>query len=68
MSCSAPLSDRQFRIHMARIYLAQARVWRLRAAELPWYWSSFFVYLDYAAKCRRKAAAMREVVQTELFA
>lgn len=62
------LTERQLRIHMARVYLAQARVWRLRAATMPWYWRSFFVYLDYAAKCRREAAAMREPVQGGLFA
>ena len=55
---------------MARVYLAQARVCRRRAADLPWYWHSFWQYLDYAAKCRREAAAMREPVapQMELFA
>jgi len=64
------VTDRQFRIHMARVYLAQARVCRRRAADLPWYWHSFWQYLDYAAKCRREAAAMREPVapQMELFA
>lgn len=66
--CSHPApADRQFRIHMARVYLAQARVWRHRAAELPWYWRSFFVYLDYAAKCRREAATMWDP-QGDLFA
>ena len=62
------MTDRSFRIHMARVYLAQARVWRHRAAELPWYWSSFWQYLEIAAKCRREAATMREPVQGELFA
>ena len=64
------MTDRQFRIHMARVYLAQARVWRRRAAELPWYWRSYLQYLDYAAECRREAMAMREQVapQLELFA
>jgi hypothetical protein len=64
------MTDRQFRIHMARVYLAQARVWRVRAAELPWYWRSFWQYLDLAAKCRREAAAMCETAasQLELFA
>jgi hypothetical protein len=62
------MTDRQFRVHMARVYLAQARVWRLRAAELPWYWRSFFQYLDYAAQCRREAMAIREPVQGGLFA
>lgn len=62
------MTDRQFHIHMARVYLAQARVWRLRAAELPWYWRSFWQYLEYAAVCRRKAMAMREPSQAELFA
>lgn len=62
------MTDRQFLIHMARVYLAQARVWRLRAAEMPWYWRSFFDYLDYAAKYRREAAAMRDPVQGGLFA
>jgi len=61
------VSDRAFKLHMARVYLAQARVWRLRAAELPWYWRSFWDYLDWAAKCRREAAAMRETVQPDLF-
>lgn len=60
------LTERQFRIHMVRVYLTQARVWRLRAAEMPWYWRSFFDYLDYAAKCRREAEAMREPMQAEL--
>ncbi len=62
------LTERQFHIHIARVYLSQARVWRLRASTMPWYWSSFFVYLDYASKCRREAAAMREPVQGGLFA
>lgn len=62
------LTDRQFRIHMARVYLAQARVWRQRAATMPWYGRSFFQYLDYAAKARREAAAMCETAQGELFA
>lgn len=67
--CSHPaLTDRQFRIHMARVYLAQARVWRHRAATMPWYWRSFWQYLEYAAKCRRDASAMHEPVQAELFA
>ncbi|HXS04166.1 MAG TPA: hypothetical protein VN731_06805 [Rhodanobacter sp.] len=61
------MTDRQFRIHMARIYLAQARVWRHRAATMPWYWRSFWDYLDYAAECRREAAAMREPVTGDLF-
>ena len=61
------MTDRQFRIHMARIYLAQARVWRQRAAELPWYWQSFWQYLNYAADCRKEAFAMRETTQGELF-
>jgi hypothetical protein len=62
------LTERQFRIHMARVYLAQARVWRLRAAELPWYWRSFWQYLECAAKCRREAMAMNDAPQGELFA
>lgn len=62
------LTERQFRIHMARVYLAQARVWRHRAAELPFYWHSFWQYLDIAAKFRSEAAAMREPVQGGLFA
>lgn len=62
------MTDRQFHIHMARVYLAQARVWRLRAAELPWYWRNFWQYLGYAADCRRKAMAMREPTQQSLFA
>ena len=61
------MSDRAFKLHMARVYLAQARVWRLRAATLPWYWRSFWQYLGYAAKCRREAAAMRETTQGDLF-
>ena len=61
------LTDRQFHIHMARVYLAQARVWRHRATELPWYWRSFWQYLEYAAKCRREASAMRDPVQGGLF-
>jgi hypothetical protein len=61
------MNDRQFRIHMARVYLAQARVWRARAATMPFYWRSFWQYLEYAAQCRREAAAMREP-QGELFA
>ncbi|HXS04868.1 MAG TPA: hypothetical protein VN731_10355 [Rhodanobacter sp.] len=60
------MTDRAFQIHCARVYLAQARVWRFRAAELPWYWRSFWQYLDYAAECRRNAAAMREP-QLDLF-
>ena len=62
------MNDCQFRIHMARVYLAQARVWRHRAAEMPWYWSSFWRYLEWAAKARREASAMREPVQGGLFA
>jgi hypothetical protein len=62
------LTDRQFRIHMARVYLAQARVSRIRSKTMPWYTHSFFDYLDHAAKCRREAAAMRETGQGELFA
>lgn len=62
------LTERQLRIHMARVYLAQARVWRHRAAELPFYWRSFWQYLEIAAKCRREAAEMREPVQGGLFA
>lgn len=61
------MTERQFRIHMARVYLAQARVWRFRAAEFPWYLRSFWQYLDYAASCRRKAAAMREPAIGDLF-
>ena len=61
------MTDREFQLHMARIYLARARVWRLRAAELPWYWRSFWQYLGYAAECRRKAAAMQETTQGDLF-
>lgn len=61
------MSDRAFRIHMARVYLAHARVWRHRAADLPFYWPSFWSYLEYAAKCRRQAAAMHEPVQGGLF-
>jgi hypothetical protein len=62
------VSERAFRIHMARVYLAQARVWRHRATELPWYWHSFWDYLEWAAKCRREAAAMVETTQRDLFA
>lgn len=62
------MTDRALQIHCARVYLAQARVWSHRAAELPWYWRSFWQYLDYAAECRRKAAAMHEPKQKELFA
>ncbi len=62
------MSDRAFKLHLARVYLAQARVCRLRAATLPWYWHSFWDYLDWAAKYRREAAAMRETTQGELFA
>lgn len=62
------MTDREFQLHCARVYPAQARVWRFRAAEFPWYWRSFFQYLDYAAECRRKAAAMREPVTGDLFA
>lgn len=61
------MSERQFRMHMARVYLAQARLCRHRAAELPWYWRSFWDYLEWAAKFRREAAAMREP-QGDLFA
>lgn len=62
------MTDRQLQLHCARVYLAQARVWRHRAAELPWYWRSFWQYLEWAAECRRKAAAMREPKQAEMFA
>lgn len=62
------MTDRQFRIHIARVYLAQARACRHRAAEMPWYWRSFWDYLEYAAKCRRQAAAMSDPLQQELFA
>jgi len=61
------VTDRQFRIHMARVYLAQARVWRHRAATMPWYWHSFWQYLEYAAECRREAMVMREPVTGDLF-
>ena len=61
------MTDRALQIHCARVYLAQARVWRHRAAELPWYWHSFWQYLGYAANCRRKAMAMREPVNGDLF-
>ena len=61
------MSDRAFKLHLARVYLAQARVWRLRAATLPWYWHSFWDYLDWAAKCRREASAMREPITSDLF-
>ena len=62
------MTDRELRIHMARVYLAQARVWRSRAATMPWYWRSFWEYLGYAAECRREAAEVREIVQVEMFA
>ena len=62
------MSERQFQIHLARVYLAQARVWRMRAATMPWYWRSWWVYLGYAAAARRRAVAMVETVQGELFA
>lgn len=62
------LTDRQFRIHVARVYLAQARVCRHRATEMPWYWHSFWDYLAYAAKCRREAAEMCDKPQGDLFA
>jgi len=61
------MTDRQLRIHMARIYLAQARVCRHRATTIPWYWRSFWQYLEYAAECRREAAAMREPITGDLF-
>lgn len=62
------MPNRAFHIHMARVYLAQARVWRHRAAELPWYWHSFWQSLEWAAKCRREAASPRELaVQGDLF-
>lgn len=62
------MSDRQVQIHMARVYLAQARVWRMRAATMPWYWRSWWQYLEYAATCRRRASVMVEPVQEDLFA
>lgn len=62
------MTDRAFHIHLARVYLAQARVWRHRAATMPWYWRSFWDYLAWSAKCRREAAAMTEITQTEMFA
>lgn len=34
---------------------------------MPFYWRSFWQYLDYAAECRRKAAALREPVNGDLF-
>lgn len=61
------MTDRALQLHCARVYLAQARVWRHRAATMPFYWRSFWQYLDYAANCRRKAAAMREPVNGDLF-
>lgn len=61
------MTEREFQLHMARVYLAQACVWRLRAAEFPWYWRSFWQYLDYAAECRRRAAVMREPATGDLF-
>ena len=61
------MTDRELQIHCARVYIAQARVWRARAATMPWYWHSFWQYLDYAAECRREAAAMREPGTGDLF-
>lgn len=62
------MNDRAFAIYMARVYLAQARVCRHRAAELPFYWRSFWRYLGWASKCRHEAAMAREPAQGGLFA
>lgn len=58
------MTDRQFRIHLARVLLADCRTRRHWQASRDFYWRQF----AGAQESRRRAAAMREPKQSGLFA
>lgn len=58
------MSDRAFLIHYARVMLAEASHRRHGRVNRNFYWTLF----ADAQRARREAAAMRDVVQGELFA
>ncbi|WP_156804283.1 hypothetical protein [Rhodanobacter fulvus] len=58
------MTDRQLQLHCARVYLAEAGRRRHHPQNKDFYWT----LMGMVAGCRRKAAAMREPSQAELFA
>jgi hypothetical protein len=58
------MSERQFQMHMARVLMADCRTRRRWPASRDFYWHQF----AYAQQCRRRAAAMCDTMQRELFA
>jgi hypothetical protein len=58
------MTDRAFAIHYARVMLAEASRRRRGRVNRNFYWTLF----ADAQRARREAAAMRDVVQGELFA
>lgn len=58
------MTDRAFAIHYARVMLAEASRRRHGRVNRNFYWA----LLADAQRARREAAAMRDVVQGELFA
>lgn len=58
------MSERQFQIHMARVLLSDCRTRRHWPASRDFYWHQF----AYAQAARRRAAAMVETTQGDLFA
>lgn len=58
------MSDRALLIHYARVMLAEASRRRHGRVNRDFYWTLFAA----AQRSRRKAAALRDVVQAEMFA
>lgn len=58
------MTARQFSMHYARVMLAEASRRRHGRANRDFYWALF----SAAQRARREAAAMRDVVQGEMFA
>jgi len=58
------MADRAFRIHCARVYLAEAARRRHNPVSQSLYWR----LLSWATDSRKRAAAMREPMQGGLFA
>ena len=58
------MNERAFAIHYARVMLAEASRRRYGRVNRNFYWTLFAA----AQRARREAAAMRDVVQGEMFA
>lgn len=58
------MTDRELKIHVARVQLNECRARRHCPVNRDFYWTLF----NYAQKCRRDAASMGVPVQGGLFA